>query len=251
MKTGIDVSHHQGNIDWSKVSVDFAIIRAGYRGYGSGEIVEDEKARTNCTQANARNIPIGLYFFSQAVTEEEAREEAQFLLNFARSFRVEYPLYIDTELSGAKGNKGRADSLSAAQRTMVVKAFCEEIEKAGYYAGIYCSASWCKNNLSYNDLKAYDFWIAKWSNSEPFVPVSWGIWQHTNNDSVSGISTRVDADRAYKDYPEIIKKAGLNGFGAVKGFTFTFGALTGKDAEKMRNLLKEIKVSYAEKEVEI
>lgn len=251
MKTGIDISKYQGTIDWGKVSVGFAIIRAGYRGYGSGEIVEDEKARTNCTQANARNIPIGLYFFSQAVNENEAREEAQFLLNFAKSFRVEYPLYIDTELSGAEGNTGRADSLSAAQRTKVVKAFCDEIEKAGYYAGIYCSESWCKNNLAYNDLKAYDFWIAKWSASEPFVPVSWGIWQYTNSSAVLGVSGRVDGDKAYKDYPATIKNAGLNGFGAVKGFQFTFGALTGKDAEKMRNLLKEIGITYSEKEVEI
>lgn len=251
MKKGIDVSYHQGNIDWSKVVVDFALIRVGYRGYGNGEIVEDEKARTNCTQANARNIPIGLYFFSQAVNENEAREEAQFLINFAKCFRVEYPLYIDTELSGAKGNTGRADSLSVAQRTKCVKAFCEEIEKAGYYAGIYCAASWCKNNLSYNNLKAYDFWIAKWSDSEPFVPVFWGIWQYTNNAIVSGVNDRVDADRAYKNYPDIIKRAGLNGFGGVKGFQFNFGALTGKDAEKMRNLLKEIEISYTEKEVEI
>lgn len=251
MRKGIDVSYHQGAIDWSKVSVDFAIIRAGYRGYGSGEIVEDEMARTNCAQANARSIPIGLYFFSQAVNEAEAREEAQFLIDFAKSFRVEYPLYIDTELSGAKGNKGRADGLSAAQRTVVVKAFCEEIEKAGYYAGIYCSASWCKNSLSYSDLKAYDFWIAKWSDSEPFVPVSWGIWQYTNNVIISGINTRVDGNRAYKDYPDIIKRAGLNRFGVVKGFQFNFGALTGKDAEKMRNLLKDIEVDYTEKEVKI
>lgn len=251
MKTGIDVSYHQGVIDWSKVSVDFTIIRAGYRGYVTGEIVGDEKACTNCTQANARNIPIGLYFFSQAVNEEEAREEAQFLIDFAKSFRVEYPLYIDTELSGAKGNTGRADGLSIAQRTKCVKAFCEEIEKAGYYAGIYCSESWCKNNLLYGDLKAYDFWIAKWSDSEPFVPVSWGIWQYKNNSAVLGISTRVDGNKAYKDYPAIIKNAGLNGFGAVKGFTFTFGALTGKDAKKMRNLLKEIEIEYTEKEVEI
>lgn len=251
MKTGIDVSYHQGNIDWSKVSVDFVIIRAAYRGYGSGEIVEDEKARTNCTQANARNIPIGLYFFSQAITEAEAREEAQYLINFAKSFRVEYPLYIDTELSGAKGNTGRADGLSVAQRTKCVKAFCEEVEKAGYYAGIYCSENWCKIKLAYNDLKSYDFWIAKWRASEPFVPVSWGVWQHTNNSAVLGISTRVDGNKAYKDYPAIIKNAGLNDFGVVKGFTFSFGALTGKDAEKMRNLLKEIGISYTEKEVEI
>lgn len=251
VKAGIDVSYYQGNIDWENVPMDFAIIRAGYRGWGTGEIVEDEKVRVNCEQANAKNIPIGLYFFSQAVSETEARAEAQFVLAIAKNYRVEYPIYIDTELSGAAGNAGRADKLTAAQRTACVKAFCDEVEKAGYYAGIYCSESWCKNNLLYNDLKAYDFWIAKWSTNEPFVPVSWGVWQHTNNASVFGIAGRVDGDKAYKDYPSIIKNAGLNGLGTVKGFAFEFGALTGKDAEKMRELLAEIGIDYKESEVEI
>ena len=144
---GIDISKFQNSVDFAKVKADgfnFAIIRCGYRGYGkAGTLAIDPKWHTHTSNAIAHNIPFGVYFFSQAVTVAEAIEEAQYTLKLVKALAVQplYPIYIDTEWANNAHN-GRADYLSKAQRTAVVKAFCEEIQRNGYYAGIYASKSW-------------------------------------------------------------------------------------------------------------
>ena len=205
---GIDVSQWQGTIDWSKVKaagVEFAIIRAGLRGYAAaGNLAEDTCFRENIQGATAAGIPVGVYFLSQALTPEEGREEARFCLDLVRPYKLDFPVYIDSEYANTE-QTGRADGLSKEARTAAVMAFCAEVEAAGYYVGIYASESWFAQKLG--DVSRFDKWIAKWDGKPT---AAHGIWQHSNTGRVNGISTPVDLDEAYKDYPTIIQEAGLN-----------------------------------------
>ena len=205
---GIDVSYYQNDINWDRVKaagVEFAIIRAGFRGYAAaGKLAEDPRFRENIQGAAAVGIPVGVYFLSQATTPEEGREEARFCLELARPHKLDFPVYIDSEYSSNHPN-GRADSLSKEARTAAVVAFCDEVEAAGYYAGIYASESWFVTNLG--NVNRFDKWVAKWT-GDPTI--SHGIWQRSNTGRVDGIATDVDLNVSYKDYPTIIREAGLN-----------------------------------------
>lgn len=205
---GIDVSQWQGAIDWAKVKaagVEFALIRAGLRGYApEGRLAEDARFRENAEGAIAAGIPVGVYFFSQATTPEEGREEARYCLKLTGPYKLDFPVYIDSEYANAQ-QTGRADGLTKEARTAAVVAFCDEVEAAGYYAGIYASESWFAQKLG--DVSRFDKWIAKWDGKPT---AAHGIWQHSNAGRVNGISTPVDLDEAYKDYPTIIQGAGLN-----------------------------------------
>lgn len=189
---GIDVSKYQGNINWSAVKssgIDFAIIRAGYRGYGTGALVEDSKFKANIQGATAAGIPVGVYFYSQAVTEEEAREEALMVIGLVKGYKISYPIYFDTEK--VAGDTGRADGLSAAQRTACAVAFCETIRAAGYTAGVYSYRDWFYYNLNYANISKYRIWIAQYRSTLDFK-YNYQIWQYTSSGSVNGISGRVD-----------------------------------------------------------
>lgn len=205
---GIDVSYYQNDINWARVKaagVEFAIIRAGFRGYAAaGKLAEDPQFRANIQGAAAAGIPVGVYFLSQALTPEEGREEARYCLELVGAYKLDFPVYVDTEYSSAYPD-GRADGLTQEARTAAVTAFCDEVEAAGYYAGIYASESWFAHQLG--DVSRYDRWIAKWDGKPTAIH---GIWQHSNAGRVNGISTPVDLDEAYKDYPAIIQGAGLN-----------------------------------------
>ena len=205
---GIDVSQWQGEIDWATVKaagVEFALIRAGLRGYApEGRLAEDARFRENAEGAIAAGIPVGAYFFSQATTPEEGREEARYCLELVKPYRLDLPVYIDSEYANAQ-RTGRADGLSKEARTAAVAAFCQEMEEAGYYAGIYASESWFAQQLG--DVSRYDRWVANWTGKPT---TSHGIWQYSNTGRVNGIATDVDLDEAYKDYPAIIQGAGLN-----------------------------------------
>lgn len=205
---GIDVSQWQGAVDWAKVKaagVEFAIIRAGFRGYAAaGKLAEDPRFQENIQGAISVGIPVGVYFLSQALTPEEGREEARYCLDLVRPYKLDFPVYIDSEFSNDQQN-GRADGLSKDARTAAVVAFCDEVEAAGYYVGIYASDGWFDHQLG--DVSRYDKWIAKWDGKPT---AAHGIWQHSNAGRVNGISTPVDLDEAYKDYPTIIQGAGLN-----------------------------------------
>ena len=205
---GIDVSQWQGEIDWATVKaagVEFTLIRAGLRGYApEGKLAEDARFRENAEGAIAAGIPVGVYFFSQATTPEEGREEAWYCLELVRPYRLDFPVYIDSEYANAQ-RTGRADGLSQEARTAAVTAFCQEVEGSGYYAGIYASESWFAQQLG--EVSRYDRWVANWT-GKPAVPH--GIWQYSNTGRVDGIAAPVDLDEAFQDYPAIIQAAGLN-----------------------------------------
>ena len=194
---GVDVSKYQGNIDWNQVKAagyEFAIIRVGYRGYGSGALVEDSHFRQNIQGATAAGLQVGLYFYSQAINEEEAVEEASMVLRLCSGYRLDYPIYFDTEK--VAGDTGRADSLSRAERTACAVAFCETIRNAGYTAGVYSYASWFYNQLNMSNFGNYQIWIAQYRDVLDFSG-RYNMWQYASDGCVPGISKLCDLNIAY------------------------------------------------------
>lgn len=215
---GIDISVWNKNIDWNKLKgqIDFAILRIGYTGYGKAKNKKiDSTFEEKYAKCKELDIPVGVYWYSCAVTEEEAIEEANKTLEFLKGRKLEYPIYFDTEDNhdtAAPNNSSTSQAkIGKAKLTKVTKAFCDTIEKAGYYVGIYASSSWFKNNLILNELEKYDKWVAQWSSKEP-SGISYGMWQYSAKGYVEGIGSGVDLDYAYKDYPELMKELGLNGY---------------------------------------
>lgn len=196
-KVGIDVSKWNGEIDWDKVKqagVEFAIIRAGYRGSSTGSLIEDPYFHTNMEAAATSGVPVGVYFFTQAVNEVEAVEEASAVLKLISEYKLDYPIYIDTE--GAGGN-GRADGLDAETRTLVCEAFCRTITNAGYEAGVYASRNWLNNNLDTERLEQYQTWLAEYR-SVPLYQGYYEMWQYTSKGKVDGIEGNVDLNIRYE-----------------------------------------------------
>lgn len=202
---GIDVSEFQGNINWNEVKrsgIKFAILREGYGTQSNGNI--DSKFIENYNNANLLEVPLGAYHYSVALSTQEAFQEAEFCLKNIGNRKFEYPICLDMEAPEQL-------SLDNRTRTDICKTFCEEIEKAGYYAMIYCNLNWWKNYLINEELAAkYDLWLAQYEVRYPSI--SCGIWQKGQSTEIGGIQGSVDIDEAFKDYPSIIKNKGLNGF---------------------------------------
>ena len=193
---GIDVSKWNGDIDWDKVKADgveFVMIRCGYRGTTMGSLIEDPNFLVNIRGAKAAGLDVGVYFFTQAINEVEAVEEASMVIALCEGYELDYPVMIDSE--GAGGN-GRADSLDVETRTKVCKAFCETIENAGYEAGVYASRSWYNANLEANKLEKYRIWLAEYR-STPLYSGYYDMWQYTSKGKVDGIEGNVDLNISY------------------------------------------------------
>lgn len=187
---GIDVSKYQSNIDWEQVKtagVKFVIIRIGYRGYGSGALVEDSTYRANIRGAINAGLKVGVYFYSQAINEQEAVEEASMVLSLVGGYSLPLGVYYDTESVAG----GRANAISAAERTACAVAFCETIRNSGYSAGVYSYASWFYNALNFANISKYNIWIAQYRDTLSFS-YKYNIWQYTGSGSVKGISRPVD-----------------------------------------------------------
>lgn len=195
---GIDVSVYQQDIDWEKVAaagVEFVIIRCGYRGSTKGGLIEDSKFAQNIEGATNAGIKVGVYFFTQAINEVEAIEEASMVATLCKDYHLDYPVFIDVE--GAGGN-GRADGLDPKTRTDVVKAFCRTIESAGLYAGVYSGRWWYYNNLYDEELQDFVHWLAEYR-SDPLYTGRFSIWQYTSSGQIDGINTRVDLDLIWQN----------------------------------------------------
>ena len=195
---GIDVSKWNGTIDWkavAKAGIDFAVIRVGYRGYSAGTLVEDPYFKKNIDGATKAGIKVGIYFYSQAITEAEAVEEASMAIALLSGYKLQLPIYFDTEyVSG-----GRANSLTVSQRTVIAKAFCETVKNAGYKAGIYSNYYWLRDNLNMSELNHYYVWVAHY-NDKCGYPGKYDMWQYTDMGKVSGINGNVDLNISYVNY---------------------------------------------------
>ncbi len=206
---GIDVSKFQGTIDWNAVAqdgIDFSIIRLGYRGYGTtGNIVTDPTYITNIEGAKAAGIDVGVYFFTQAITVEEAIEEANFVIANLGTYELDLPVYIDIE--EITYDVGRMDSanLNNEQRTAICDAFCDTIEAAGYEAGIYANKYWYTTLLNTAELEAeHHIWLAHYTEETDYTG-SYGMWQYSSSGEVAGITGNVDRDVLYSNevsYPD-------------------------------------------------
>ncbi len=196
---GIDVSKWNKTIDWDRVrnaGIQYAIIRAGYRGSSTGALVEDPYFRQNMQGALNAGLKVGVYFFTQATNEVEAVEEASMALALCKDYNLTYPIFIDTE--GADGN-GRADGLDVDTRTSVCEAFCRTIEGAGYASGVYGSRNWFHTRLKMEPLENYVVWLAEYR-EKPVYSGKYYIWQYTSSGSVDGIDGRVDLNVSYLTY---------------------------------------------------
>ncbi len=199
---GIDVSSYQGNINWNKVKaagVDYAIIRLGYRGYGTGTVLLDTKYHTNMKNAAAAGIPTGVYFYSQAINEQEAIEEAEMVIKNLSGYDIKYPVVFDMEEVNDDPEDVRTSQLTPKQRTDITIAFCERIKEAGYTPMVYGNISWMIMNLEFERLEEYDKWFAQYF-KQPFFPYEFSMWQYTAAGSIDGINGNVDLNMGFVDY---------------------------------------------------
>lgn len=199
--TGIDVSSHQGDIDWQAVRNDgitFAFIRAAYRGYGTdGKICEDVNFRTNVQQAINAGLKVGVYFFSQAINEQEALEEAEFILSLVQGYNLSYPIVFDWErYSNPDSRTYNTDSETI---TACAKAFCDRIALSGYRPMIYLNCEFGYYEYDLEVLSDYDCWLAQY-NEKPTYYYHYTIWQYTKSGTVAGVSGTVDMNICLYDY---------------------------------------------------
>lgn len=197
---GIDVSKYQGNIDWTKVAsdgVEYAFIRLGLRGYGSGKMVLDEKFDKNMIGAAEAGIQTGVYFVTQAVTVDEAIEEAEYVLENIEGYNVAYPIVLDIEL--ITDSDARANDIPQKERTDIAIAFCERIKEAGYTPMIYGNVKCFTKMLDMTRLNEYEKWYAFYD-SYMYMPYNVSIWQYSEKGKVAGIGSNVDLNISYKDY---------------------------------------------------
>lgn len=195
---GIDVSKYQDKIDWEKVAsdeVEYAFIRLGIRGYTEGEIIEDETFEDNIKGALKNDIDVGVYFFTQALSEEEAEEEAAYVIESIAPYQVKYPIVLDVE--SVTSSKARGNDLTSEERTKYCIAFCEKIKEAGYTPMIYGNLKTFTLLLNIEELEDYDKWFAYYDESYYF-PYDFKIWQYTNKGKVAGIKGDVDLNISFE-----------------------------------------------------
>ena len=197
---GIDVSKYQGDINWQAVKADgveYAFVRLGIRGYGSGKIVLDENFADNMQGANEAGVKAGVYFFTQAVTVEEAQEEAAFVIENLAAYDVPYPVVFDVEM--ITGQDGRANNLTMQERTDITIAFCEAVKAAGYTPMIYGNVKCFTKMLDMTKLEQYEKWYAFYD-KYMYFPYEVSMWQYSEKGTVDGIEGTVDMNIAYKQW---------------------------------------------------
>nr|MCR4833245.1 hypothetical protein [Butyrivibrio sp.] len=195
---GIDVSKWNGNIDWAAVKnsgVNFVIIRCGYRGSSAGALIEDSMFKKNISGALNAGLKVGVYFFTQAINEAEAVEEASMVASLCKGYSLSYPVFLDVEASN-----GRGDKISADQRTAVIKAFCSTMASAGYKTGVYANKTWLNSNINATALTSYRIWLAQYAATPTYTRTRYDMWQYSSKGKVSGISGNVDMNISYLGY---------------------------------------------------
>jgi GH25 family lysozyme M1 (1,4-beta-N-acetylmuramidase) len=211
--TGIDVSSFNGVIDWEAVAadgIDFAMIRCAYRGYSEGVIKDDSRFAENIEGALAAGIPVGVYFFTQAVSESEAVEEADYVLEKIKPYEITYPVVIDVEImeAGSDGDIPRQNNVSGKILTDATAAFCDRISEAGYTPMIYANLRMAYLKLDLRKLAGYDFWISEWRDEEhdPSFFYDYQIWQYASDGKVAGIDGDVDMNICFAHYEKLLEE---------------------------------------------
>ncbi len=200
VKNGIDVSRFQGSINWEKVAkagVDFAIVRAGLRGTTEGKLLVDDCFEDNVIGATENGIDVGVYFYSQAVNEEEAKEEVQMILDLIEPYDIKYPVVIDVE--SAESDTARTANLSTDDYELVVDTFCKTVKQAGYTPMIYGNVKSFTLLMDAEDVDNYDIWIAYYG-LPLYYPYHFDMWQYTSTGRIDGIDGDVDLNICITDY---------------------------------------------------
>ena len=206
MKKGIDILYHNGSVNMSEVKlsgIEFIILRLGYR---KKENHIDKKFYENYNNAIQQGIPIGVYIYSYALNTNDALKEAQFVLDTVKDLKLEYPIYIDMEDADNYKSQNKVNYSTCID---ICETFCNCIENAGYYVGIYANLDWLNNKINDSRLDKFDKWVAQWSNSCKYKK-EYGMWQYSSNGNISGIAGKVDLNYDLRDYPSIIRNAKLN-----------------------------------------
>lgn len=196
---GIDVSKYQPSINWSSVKssgVSYAIIRCGYRGSSTGALIQDPYFVSHIKGAKAAGLKVGVYFFTTALSEAEAVEEASMCAALCSGYGINYPVFMDVESSNRPG----FNSMSASQRTAIIKAFCNTVRSAGYTPGVYANKTWLTSYMNASELSGYKIWLAQYNAGGPTYSGRYDLWQYTSKGSVNGISGNVDMNQSYLGY---------------------------------------------------
>ena len=203
-RVGVDVSKWNAELDFQALrdqGVEFAIIRVGFRGYKTGEIEEDYRFCEYMDEAGAAGLDLGVYFFSQAIDEDEAVEEAQFVIDHIAGYTLSLPVYFDTE--DVKEDEARTEVLAEANYNLNARAFCDTIESAGYRAGVYASSEWIRKNLDLAQLADYEIWYASYSNT-PGRETGFDMWQYSASGDLEGSETYLDMNiRVEKEFQSV------------------------------------------------
>lgn len=206
---GIDVSHWQGSVDFTKVKAagySFVILNAGY---GKFDNQKDERFEENYKKAKAAGLGVGAYWYSYALSSDDAKKEAECFLRVIKGKQFDYPLAFDIE-------DRTQSSLSSATIGQICTAFCDKVTSAGYYVSLYSYTSFLENKVPTAVRSKYDIWVANFDVQKPSYSGTYGIWQYTSTARVPGVTGNCDCNYAYKDYPAIIKAKGLNGYSKPK-----------------------------------
>lgn len=199
---GVDVSKVQDYIDFVKVKkagIQFVMLRAGARGYGTGQLIVDEYFSDNLKRATDAGLEVGVYFYSQAITQEEAIEEANLVLQNLGEYTISYPIAFDMEL--VTNDTARTDTLSKTEKTNITKAFLDTIEAAGYKTIIYGNKEWLIKEIDMSKLTAYDVWLSQPADI-PDYPYRFTMWQYSTEGTVDGIAGPVNLNISFIDYSE-------------------------------------------------
>ncbi len=204
---GIDVSAHQGYIDWKKVAktgVKFAMIRVGVRGHKTGKVQIDQYFKYNIENAQKNGIKVGVYFFTQAITTKEALEEANIVLNCIKGYKLDMPVVYDMEYVGYVTSRTKLANLTNEQRTDIAIAFLEKVKKAGYIPMFYANKNWLEQAIQLSRLNNYFIWFARY-NDVPDYAYRYHMWQYTEKGKISGINGVVDINVCLVDFSKYIK----------------------------------------------
>ena len=199
---GVDISEFQDYVDFVKVKkagINFVMLRAGARGYGTGQLIVDDYFNDNLKRATDAGLEVGVYFFSQAITKEEAVEEAKMVLQNLGDYQISYPIAFDMEF--IENDKARIDSLSKADKTAIAKAFLDTVAAAGYKTMLYGNKEWLIKEVDMSKLTAYDVWLSQQADV-PDYPYQFTMWQYSTQGSVDGIAGMVNMNISFIDYSE-------------------------------------------------
>lgn len=199
---GLDLSKYNGEVDYAALKaegIDFVMIRLGSRGYGSGQITLDEKFEENITKAIGAGLEVGVYFFSQAITAEEAVEESNFIVQTLANYKITYPIAFDMEY--VQNDKARIEALSREEKTAVAKAFLQNTKVAGYHPMIYGTKEWLIREIDLTKLMEYDIWLSQ-QKDVPDYPYKFQMWQYSLKGKIGGVSGDVGLNISFVDYSE-------------------------------------------------